>query len=121
MASFMSEDIMAEVFLNVHGNGYARTDALPPMVQGEHFTIVFVPDPGEFLMDVRAFDSYDYSVALPPIINNELTMKWQSRWRNLYVDIYFSGSEPPEPEPEKKYPLYLFLTRKKRQRKIVNY
>ena len=112
---------MAEVFLNVHGNGYARTDALPPMVQGEQFTIVFVPDPSEFLMDVRAYDSYDYAVALPPVVNNEITMIWQSRWRNLYVDIYFSGSEPPGPEPTKKFPLYLFFLRKRQQRKIVNY
>lgn len=113
---------MAEVFLNIHGNGYARTDALPPMVQGEQFTIVFVPDPGEFLMDVRAYDSYDYAVALPPVVNNELTMTWQSRWRNLYVDIYFSGSEPPGPGPEpKKYPLWLFYTRKNRRKRIVNY
>lgn len=121
MASSTSEYNMAEVFLNTHGNGYARTDALPPMVQGEQFTIVFVPDPGEFLMDVRAYDSYDYSVALPPVVNNEITMTWRTSWRNLYVDIYFSGSEPPGPEPLKKYPLWLLLTRKRQRRKIVNY
>ena len=65
---------MAEVFLNVRGNGTASTDAMPPMAQGERFTITFVPDPGESLLDVRAFDSYDYAVALPPIVNNQLTM-----------------------------------------------
>lgn len=112
---------MAEVFLNVYGNGYARTDALPPMVQGEQFTIVFVSDPGEFLMDVRAFDSYDYSVALPPVLNNEITMTWQSRWNNLYVDIYFSGITPPPPGPTKNFPLWLLIMRRKHKSKIVNY
>ncbi len=113
---------MAEVFLNVRGNGTASTDAMPPMVQGERFTITFVPDPGESLLDVKAFDSYDYAVALPPIVNNQLTMTWQSRWRNLYVDIYFSGSEPPGPGPTpKQYPLWLLFTQKRKPRKIVNY
>lgn len=112
---------MAEVFLNVNGNGYATTDAIPPMVEGETFTIHFYPDANAQLLDVRAYDSYDYSVALPPVVNNEITMTWRAFWRNLYVDIYFSGSEPPSPEPTKKYPLYLFFLRKKYTHKLVNY
>lgn len=88
---------MAEVFLNVFGNGYATTDALPPMVEGETFTINFYPDPGEELLTVQAFDSHDYSVALPPVVNNEITMNFRSGWGNLYVDVYFSGSTPPGP------------------------
>ena len=88
---------MAEVFLNTFGNGYATTDALPPMVDGETFTINFYPDPGEDILSVQAFDSHDYSVALPPVVNNEITMNFRSGWGNLYVDIYFSGSTPPGP------------------------
>lgn len=88
---------MAEVFLNVFGNGYATTDALPPMVEGETFNINFYPDPGEELVNVQAFDSYDYAVALSPVVNNVLTMQFRSGWGNLYVDIYFSGSTPPGP------------------------
>lgn len=88
---------MAEVFLNTFGNGYATTDALPPMVEGETFTIHFYPDPGEDLLSVQAFDSHDYSVALPPVVNNEITMNFRSGWGNLYVDVYFSGSTPPGP------------------------
>lgn len=112
---------MAEVFLNVMGNGYATTDAIPPMSQGEQFTIHFYPDGDSTLEDVRAFDSHDYYVALPDVVDNQLTMKWQTFWGNLYVDIYFSGSTPPEPEPEKVFPWWLFYTRKRKQRRIVNY
>lgn len=88
---------MAEVFLNVFGNGIATTDAIPPMVEGEEFTITFTPDAGESLLDVRAFDSYDYPVALPQVVDDEITMNWRNIWGNLYIDIYFSGSIPPEP------------------------
>ena len=88
---------MAEVFLNDMGNGYSTTDALPPMVEGEQFTIHFYPDPGETLDDVRAFDSNDYAVALPPVVNDEITMNFRSGWGNLYVDVYYSGSTPPGP------------------------
>lgn len=91
---------MGKVFLNVMGNGSAY--CVPPageeLVNGEQFTIYFTPDGGASLDDVRAFDSHDYSVALPSIIDYTLTMGFRSGWGNLYVDIYFSGSpEPPTP------------------------
>lgn len=105
---------MAEVFLNVFGNGTATTDALPPMVDGEPFTITFSPDPGEDILDVRAFDSNDYPVALPAIVNNVLSMNFRSGWGNLYVDIYFSGSTPP---PTPSFPLWILFNRKKWRRK----
>lgn len=111
---------MADVYLNDHGNGYSRTDALPPMVDGEPFTIVFVPDPGEFLMDVRAFDSHDYPVALPAVVNNEITMNFRSGWGNLYVDIYYSGSTPPGPGPGPgAFPIWLLKKIADRNRKII--
>lgn len=88
---------MAEVFLNTFGNGYVTTDALPPMVDGEPFTIHFYPDPGEDIESVLGFDSHDYSVAMPPVVNNEIHMNFRSGWGNLYVDIYFTGSTPPGP------------------------
>lgn len=88
---------MNEIFLNVQGNGYATTDALPPLQDGELFTINFYPDADAELLDVRAFDLYDFEVALPAVVNNEITMNWRAAWGNLYVDIYFSGSTPPEP------------------------
>lgn len=109
-------DIMAEVFLNVMGNGTATCDATPPMVEGERFTIRFNPDPGSVLDDVRAFDSYDYSVALPPVVNNQITMIWRSVWNNLYVDIYFTGS--PTPPPPATLPYWLFFKMKERGKNV---
>jgi hypothetical protein len=81
---------MADVYLNVYGDGTATTDATPPMTEGEIFTIFFHPDGDSELLDVRAFDSHDYSVALPPVTDNELTMRFRSGWGSLYVDIYFT-------------------------------
>lgn len=98
---------MAQVFLNDNGNGYTTTDALPPMLDGETFTITFHPDPGESLLDVRAFDSYDFPVALPAVVNNEITMNFRTAWNNLYVDIYYSGSTPPPPVPGQGLPAWL--------------
>lgn len=107
---------MAEVFLNTFGNGYATTDALPPMVEGETFTIHFYPDPGEDLLSVQAFDSHDYSVALPPVVNNEITMNFRSGWGNLYVDVYFSGSTPPGPPTS--IPVWLMMKMAENNRRL---
>lgn len=108
---------MADVFLNDNGNGYTTSDAIPPLVEGEYFTITFHPDPGESLLDVRAFDSHDYAVALPPVDNDEITMKFRSGWGNLYVDIYYTGSIPPEPV----FPIWLLLILSKRKRAKCKY
>ena len=113
---------MGKVFLNPSGNGHAY--CVPPagsdMVSGESFTIYFVPDGGATLDEVRAYDSHDYPVALPAIVNNELTMTFRSIWGSLYVDIYFSGSTPPEP-PEPKLDLLttLLLFKKKLHNKKI--
>ena len=106
---------MAQVFLNDHGSGYTSTDALPPMVEGETFTITFHPDPGEDLLDVRAFDSNDFAVALPVVVNKEITMNFRSGWGNLYVDIYYSGSTPP---PQPPFPYWLLGLNNKWWRKL---
>ena len=108
---------MAEVFLNVRGDGYATCDAIPPMVEGESFTIRFYPDAGATLDAVRAYDSHDYAVALPPVVNNELTTTFRSAWGNLYVDIYFSGSPTP-PTPAGSFIwLWLKIAKLKRKRR----
>ena len=36
---------------------------------------------------------------IPPVVNDELTMTFRSGWGNIYFDIYFSGSTPPEEPP----------------------
>lgn len=100
---------MGKVFLNVSGDGSAS--CVPPageeLVNGEVFTMYFVPDGGAELESVRAFDSHDYSVALPPVSqNNTITMSFRSGWGNLYVDVYFSGSPVP-PSPVGSVPIWL--------------
>lgn len=107
---------MAEVFLNDHGGGYTTCDALPPMVDGESFTIHFYPDADAELLDVRAFDSHDYSVALPSVVNNEITMQFRSAWGNLYVDVYYSGSTPPPPEPQTPWWLIIGIKKNNERR-----
>jgi hypothetical protein len=90
---------MGKVFLNVSGDGsaYCVPIAGTELSDGERFEIYSVPFSGADLEDIRAFDSHDYAVALPPVVNNEITMNFRSGWGNLYVDIYFSGSTPPGP------------------------
>lgn len=107
---------MADVFINDHGNGYTTSDALPPLVEGEVVTLTFYPDPGEELEDVRAFDSHDYSVALPPVVGNQMSITFRSAWNNLYVDVYYSGSTPP-PTPTLNMWLVAVIAKIKRKRR----
>ena len=86
--------LMGHVYLNPQGNGYAYVDNPTPS-DGEQFTIYCIPDPGETLDDVRAFDSHDYPVAI--ITAQQIPMTFRDSWGSLYVDIYFSGSTPPTP------------------------
>lgn len=99
---------MGKIFLNVFGNGQAYS--IPPageeMVNNEPFTIYFIPDGGATFDTVRAFDSHDYSVALPAVVDNHISMNFRSGWGNLYVDVYFSGSPEP-PSPVGSVPIWL--------------
>ena len=109
---------MGQIFLNPLGNGNAYCDNYNPS-NGQPFTIYCVPDPGEDLLEVRAFDSHDYSVAIDVDANLEVHATFRSLWGNLYVDIYFTGSTPPQPTP-KAFPFWIFF-KKKRRIKNVNY
>ena len=99
------------VYLNVFGDGTAYTDAVPPLVDGESFKIYSTPYPGATLDDIKLWDSYDQSIAITP--SEELTVIYRSVYKNIYADIYFSGSpEPPGPGPTptpifKKFPWLL--------------
>ena len=77
---------MGQVFLNPNGNGTAYVDNPNPN-DGERFTIHSIPDPGETLDDIRAFDSHDYPIAIPTA--QTVSMIFRASWGNLYVDIYF--------------------------------
>lgn len=108
---------MGNVYLNPQGNGYAYVDN-PTPDGGERFTIHCIPDPGERLEDVRAFDSYDNPVAIP--VAQTISMIYRDDWRSLYVDIYFSGSEPPPgPTHISLMTLICLLTSKKKRRRYV--
>lgn len=95
---------MGNVFLNVFGSGYSYTDNPTPN-DGERFNIYNIPDAGQELLDVRAFDSHDYSVAIP--VAEHISMVYRDLWGNLYVDVYFSGSTPPPPTPGAHLPAWL--------------
>lgn len=91
---------MGTIYLSINGNGSAYS--IPPsgetMVDGEAFTIYLIPDGSAEILSVRAYDSHDYSVALPAISeDNTISMNFRSGWGSLYVEIYFSGSTPPTP------------------------
>lgn len=99
---------MARVFVQSFGNGYCWVDNEAP-TQGEAITIHCVPDAGEMLLEVQAWTSYDESIAIYPDAL-EQTIYYQSAWRNVYIEAYFSGSTP-EPDPPsfiEKYPWLLF-------------
>ena len=115
---------MGVIYLNNNGNGY--TYCVPPfgttLANNESFTIYFNPDAGETLDDVRAFDSFDYPIALPSVVNNTITMNFRSSWRNMYLDVYYSGSTPPSP-PAPKFDIktLVLLLNKRRRKKIFKF
>lgn len=104
---------MGEVYLSIYGDGTAWTDATSPMYDNEPFTVYFQPFDGAELLDVRAFDSHDYSIALPAVVDNELHMTFAEPWGSIYFDIYFSGSVPPEPPTPTTSKLWLLMGLKK--------
>lgn len=97
---------MGKVFLNVSGDGsaYCVPAAGTELADGERFEIYSVPFSGADLEDIRAFDSHDYSVAIP--VADHIVMQFRSGWGNLYVDIYFTGSPEP-PSPVGRIPIWL--------------
>ena len=105
---------MANVFLNVSGDGTAYTNVVPPLVDGEEIIIYCNPNPGATLDDVRVWTSYDYSVAIS--VSTEIHLIYQSIWRSLYVDVYFSGAPIPPPEPPKASEKFPWLIAKAAQK-----
>lgn len=99
------------VYLSVYGDGTAYTDAVPPLVDGEEFTIYSTPYAGATLEDIRVWNSFDEAIAIT--VSEEVTLTYRSTWRNVYVDIYFSGAPvPPEPEPPKIFKKFPWLLAK---------
>ena len=108
---------MGKVFLNVSGDGsaYCVPAAGTELSDGERFEIYSVPFSGADLEDIRAFDSHDYSVAIP--VAEHIVMQFRSGWGNLYVDINFSGAPTP-PQPTNILKGLLLKIAKKRRHKI---
>ena len=87
---------MSDIFVNIYGNGVAYVDNYTPS-DGETITLECYEDPGEQLLDVLAWESHGYSVALAT--TNIQTFTYRAIWGNLTIDVYFSGSTPPPPPP----------------------
>lgn len=96
---------MGRIFVNISGDGTCYT--IPTQVTNlESFTIYAYPFEGATLEDLRAWTSFDESIAIS--VTEEQTITYHTEWRNVYIDAYFSGAPvPPEPEPPsaaKKFP-----------------
>ena len=99
------------VYLSVYGDGTAYTDAVPPLVEGETFHIYSTPFPDATLEDIRVWTSFDEAIAIT--VGQEVELAYRSAWRNVYVDVYFSGAPiPPEPEPPKFFTKFPWLLAK---------
>lgn len=88
---------MARIFINVSGDGTASVD-YPQITEGMSFTLTCTPFDGATLEDIRMWTSYDEAIACA--VTPVQTIAYQSVWKNVYIDVYFSGAPvPPEPEP----------------------
>lgn len=102
---------MPRVYVNTTGDGAAYVDNYT-VTEGMDFTLTCIPDTGATLDDIRMWTSYDESIACQVIPVQTIT--YQSIWKNVYIDVYFSGAPvPPSPEPPraiKKFP-WLFANK----------
>lgn len=101
---------MAKIFVSVYGDGTCYT--IPTEVTNlETFTIYAYPFEGATLEDLRAWTSYDESIAISVV--EEQTLTYRTEWRNVYIDAYFSGAPtPPTPEPPKFWDKFPWLLAK---------
>lgn len=99
------------VYLSVYGDGSASTDAVPPLVDGESFTLTSIPYAGATLDDIRVYDSWDYPIATT--VAQEVTITYRRAYRNIYIEVYFSGSSPPTPPTPKDKLFWLIMGLKK--------
>lgn len=98
---------MARVFVQSFGDGYCWVDNDAP-TQGETITIHCEPYPPSDLEEVQAWTSFDEAIAIDPL-SMEQTITYQSAWRNVYIEAYFTGSSPSPDPPSAavKYPWLL--------------
>lgn len=110
---------MGEIFLQWQGNGHAYVDDYYP-VNNQRVTLTCVPDAGSSLDRIIATDSYDHSIAL---LQTEIqSFVFRGQWHNMYIEVYFSGSTPPEPPaPYFDINLLAAFKRKKKNKKIFRF
>lgn len=98
---------MGRIFINVSGDGTCY--AIPNTVTNlETFTLYAIPFEGATLEDLRAWTSFDESIAIS--VTQEQQITYRTEWRNVYIDAYFSGGVTPvDPEPPTVFDKYLWL------------
>jgi hypothetical protein len=106
---------MARVFVQSYGNGYTWVDNEAP-TDGEPITIHCEPYLPSELIEVQAWTSFDESIALDPT-SMEQTIIYNPAWRNVYVEAYYTGSEPT-PDPPLKVPIWLLAKASNNWRKL---
>lgn len=101
---------MARIYTNSFGAGTCYT--IPTEVTNlEDFTIVAIAYEGAELLDLRAWTSYDEPIAIA--VTESQVITYRTEWRNVYIDAYFTGSDPPpEPEPPKFWEKFPWLLAK---------
>ena len=100
---------MAKIDVVVSGNGVAYVDDDNPS-QGQSVTLTCIPDTGETLEDVLAWDSGGHSIAAP--VQPVWTFTWDETWVAMTISVEFSGTTPPPPTPtrtkRKHMPIWMF-------------
>lgn len=99
---------MAKIDVVVSGNGVAYVDDNNPS-QGQSVTLTCIPDTGETLDDILAWDSGGHSIAL--YVQQSQTFTWDDAWISMTISVEFSGTTPPTPTPttrRKHMPIWMY-------------
>ena len=107
---------MGQIFMSVSGNGHAYVTNYNPS-DGDRVFLHCMPDSGEILQNIIATDSWDNPIALYPDALDQ-SFIFRDAWRNMYIEVYFSGSQPPHPPGPQVPPWLYFKFRKKRKRYV---
>lgn len=73
-----------EVIVSGYGTAYVND---PDPLTGEPVTLYCIPDEGESLEDIQAWEEHGYSVALP--VQEEVTFTWN--YESMQIYVYFSS------------------------------
>ena len=89
------------------GNGVAWVDN-PDPVQGDTVTLNAIPDTGETLDDIQAWDEHGYSIAL--YVQQVQQFTWN--YGSMTISVTFSGTPTPPtpttPRKRKHMPIWMY-------------